>query len=114
MQNNNYKRKLELSSKFLEMGQSLLKEGQDSKDYVISQSGNFMILIAGLMLDEEDIYLFAQLCAMFSAKKILDNLEQNKSGLTEYLKNKANSESYEDIIKRINKFREDNDIPPMA
>jgi hypothetical protein len=54
-------RHLELSAKFIEMGQALMKEGKDSKDYTISQSGTFMILIGGLMFDENDVQQFGQL-----------------------------------------------------
>ena len=43
-----FERRLELSSKFLEMGQALIKEGKDKKDYSITQSGSFIILMAGL------------------------------------------------------------------
>ena len=112
--NDNFKRRLELSAKFLEMGQALLREGSETKDYCVSQSGSFMILIGGLIMDEEDVYEFGQLCAMFSAKKLLDGLEQSKSDLTEYLKNRANGDSYDEIIKRIKKFRDENGEPPLA
>jgi len=107
-------RHLELSAKFIEMGQALMKEGNDKKDYTISQSGSFMVLIGGLLFDENDVQQFGQLCSMFSAKKILDNMEATKSDLTEFLKQKANGESYEDYINRINKLRGDNGRGPLA
>lgn len=107
-----FERRLELSSKFLEMGQALMKEGKEKEDYSISQSGSFMILIAGIILEENDVFEFANLCSMFSAKKLLDGMEQSNSDMTNFLKNKADSESYDDFIKRINKFKDDNnDIP---
>jgi len=107
-----FERRLELSSKFLEMGQALMKEGTEKKDYCISQSGSFMILMAGLILEENDVVEFSNLCSMFSAKKILIGLEESNSGLTNFLKSKADSESYDDFIRRINKFRGgDKDTP---
>jgi hypothetical protein len=48
---------------------------------------------------------------MFSAKKLLDELQLGIGDLNESLKNK---DSYDEIIKRINKFREDNGEPPSA
>ena len=107
-----FERRLELSSKFLEMGQALMKEGTEKKDYCISQSGSFMILMAGLILEENDVVEFSNLCSMFSAKKILIGLEESNSDLTNFLKSKADSESYDDFIRRINKFRGgDKDTP---
>lgn len=100
----NLSRRLELSSKLIEMGQALLTEGTEVNDYTIIQSGNFMILIGSLMFDEEDIYQFAQLCSMFSAKKILSNMEKSKSDFTEFLKHKTDSESYDEFIKRVRKI----------
>lgn len=107
----NTNRHLELSSKFIEMGQALMKEGKANNDYNISQTGTFMILIGGLLFDENDVQQFGQLCAMFSAKKILDNMEATKSEMTEFLKQKTEGETYLDFIKRLNELRgDDNQI----
>lgn len=110
----NTDRHLELSSKFIEMGQALMKEGKESKDYPVSQTGTFLILIGGLLLDEDDVTQFGQLCAMFSAKKILDHMDATKHDMTEFLKQKAEGESYDEYIKRINKLRGDNGHGPIA
>lgn len=106
-------RHLELSGKFLEMGHALIKEGRKSKDYSITQTGTFMILIGGLIFDEDDVSLFSQICSMFSAKKILDNMENTKSDMTEFLKMKGKKETYEDFIKRINDLRRNNGHEPL-
>ena len=105
LEKDNFNRHLELSSKFLEMGQALMKEWKESKDYPIAQTGTFLVLIGGLILDEEDISQFGQLCSMFSAKKVLDHMESTKNDMTEFLKRKAEGESYDDYIKRINELR---------
>ena len=65
-------RHLELTNKFIEMGTALINEGESKKDYKISSLGNFMVFISGLMYDDDDIKFFSELCAMFSAKKVLD------------------------------------------
>lgn len=109
----NIDRHLELSSKFLEMGHALMKEGKDKKDYAISQSGTFMIMIGGLMLDEDDIQQFGQLCSMFSAKKILDSMESSGNPINFNKIKGPNDESYEDFIKRINKLRDDKGLGPI-
>ena len=69
------KRHEELSAKIFKMGEALMKEGDNKKDMVITNTGNFMILISGIMYDEEDINLFGELCSMFSAKKLLESQE---------------------------------------
>lgn len=66
------KRHDELSEKFFKMGQALIKEGESKDDMIISSTGNFMVLISGLIFDEKDVILFGELCAMFSAKKVLE------------------------------------------
>lgn len=106
---NKLERRLELSSKFLKMGQSLIEEGGKINDYSIAQSGSIMILLAGLMFDEDDMFLFSELCSMFSSKKILENIdEQTLSNL-----NINNDNTYNDFIKKINdlKNRDKGDNP---
>jgi hypothetical protein len=68
-------RKTELSGKFVQMGQSLMEEGLTLKDYSITQSGNIMIILAAVIMSEEDSLIFSEMCAMFSAKKILMDSE---------------------------------------
>jgi len=108
----NTKRHLELSSKFMEMGQALLKEGNEKQDYVITQSGTFLILISGIMFSDEDVFMFGELCSMFSSKKILDNMAQTDNPLSKFIKKVDENNSYGDFIKRINDLRKGlGDIP---
>jgi len=111
----NTDRHLELSAKFIEMGNALMVEGKESKDYTITQTGSFMILMGSLMFDEKDVFLFGQFCSMFSAKKIIENLERDKSPINEFFKNKASAEgtSYEDFIAKINELRKKNGHDPI-
>lgn len=106
-------RHLDISGKLIEMGQSLMLEGNKSKDINIEQTGSFMILIGGLILDEGDVLEFGRLCSMYSAKKILDNLESTVPNFSEFLKSRTEDESYDDLIKRINKMRGDNGHLPL-
>ena len=106
-------RHLELSSKLIEMGQALMIEGRENKDLTIAQTGSFMVLIGGLLFDEKDVILFNQLCSMFSAKKILDDMEANNQDIANYMRDKGEKESYEDFIRRINKLRGDNGFGPL-
>lgn len=62
----------ELSDKIFDMGYALHEEGGKKNDYIISSTGDIMILISGIMHSKEDIKLFSELCSMFSAKKILE------------------------------------------
>ena len=71
----NETRRLELSDKLNQMGTALLTEGTNDSDYTVAQSGTLMMLVSGLILNDEDMFIFSELCAMFSAKKILDEEE---------------------------------------
>lgn len=67
------KRHEELSEKIFNMGFALHEEGGEKKDYTISAIGDIMVLVSGIIHSKDDIRLFSDLCAMFSAKKILDS-----------------------------------------
>jgi len=62
----------ELGVKFLQMGESLLAEGNKDDEYNITQSGTIMILLSSLMMSDRDMFIFSELASMFVAKKILD------------------------------------------
>jgi hypothetical protein len=99
-------RKLQLSSMFMQMGDSLLKEGREKNVFSIVQSGNIFLLLSALMLNDVDFFEFANICSMYSSKKILDELEATNSDISKYLKSKTSDETYDDFIKRINKLRD--------
>lgn len=101
-------RQLEISLKLIEMGNALMTEGHNKNDYIITQTGTFLILLGGLMFDVNDIEKFGDLCTMFSAKKILDSMEEANIDVFKHLNTKRNGESYEDLIKRLNKLRGNN------
>lgn len=106
---NNFNRHIELSAKFVEMGQALIKEGQSKNDYNITQAGGFFILIGGVILDEEDVFIFGQLCSMFSAKKFLDEMN-NKEKQSE--KSVTKDEAFQKLLAVMKKASED--VPSKA
>jgi len=78
-QNENYRRKLEISTKLLKMGEALIKEGKERRDASILQSGSLIQYIGGIMVVEEDILGLGDLCSMYSAKKILDGIDRDNN-----------------------------------
>jgi len=68
----NETRRTELSGKIKQMGQALIDEGTGGKDYTVAQSGTIMLLISKLIVSDEDMFIFSELCAMFAAKRILE------------------------------------------
>lgn len=106
-------RRLEISSKMIEMGRALMEEGKEAKDFTIAQTGVNMITVGSLLLDEPNMLLFSQMCGLFASKMILDNMEKNNHEYMQFLKDKSDKESYEDFIKRINKLRNDNGHTPI-
>ena len=73
MSKDNEQRHTELSDKIFDMSLALISEGEDKDDYIITNTGNIMMLISGLLHDPKDMVFFSELCDMFSAKKVLDN-----------------------------------------
>lgn len=114
---NTLDRRLEISSKLLEMGQALMKEGDEKRDFCIKQNGSFIILMSGLILDEDDTYEFGSLCSMFSAKKILSSVEKTDSDMGDFLNNGITKSSddlknnIEDFIKRMRGKKGGGDTP---
>jgi hypothetical protein len=106
----NINRHLDLSAKFMQMGQSLILEGEQKNDISISQIGTILIFMSGLLLGEnDDINKFSDLCSMFSARSILDGLEAEGGLFTEMIKKASEETSYDEYIKRINDLKKDDD-----
>jgi hypothetical protein len=103
----NIERRLELTTKFMKMGQALMHEGSETGDVTISQLGTMLIFLGGLAFDENDVNKFSELVSMFSAKKLFDNLDENDSSFLREMKSRADSGTYDDIIRAIEDMRED-------
>ncbi len=98
--NQNHDRRLELSAKFMEMGQALTKEGLNLNDHAIIQSGNVFIMLGGMIVNDVDMFEFIDYCSKFSSKKLLDGLEASGSDVSRYIQ-ASNDISIEDYIKQI-------------
>ena len=97
-------RRLDLSTKFLKMGQSLITEGREQNDLGIAQIGAIMVFMGGLLIGgDDDIFKFSDLCSMFSSKRILDEMN-----LSDEI-GKMDESRYDDIIKKINKLKRNDD-----
>jgi len=73
MEDLNKVRQIEISDKLFKMSEALMAEGEKTDDYIISSTGNFIMLISGIMNNAEDMKTVGDLLAMFSAKKVLDS-----------------------------------------
>lgn len=101
----NLDRKLEISAKFLQMGQALMKEGNENKDNAISLIGSMLIFIGGITLEDDDVYKFSELVSMFSAKKVMDMMEQDGKNYFADLKNLSDSETYDGMVDKLENLR---------
>lgn len=102
-------RHLDLSAKFIQMGQALMVEGKENDDKNVSLVGTIMIFLGGITLNERDVLKFSELVAMFSAKKLLDSMGEMNTDEYRDMRNRANSESYDDLIARLKRLRNEND-----
>ena len=104
----NIDRRLDLSSKFMQMGHALMNEGVENYDIAIKNLGSLLIFIGGLTFSDEDISKFSELTSYFSAKKVLDSLEDSNNPMLDSLRGKSNNQTYDDMIKRIEELRKKN------
>lgn len=102
--NENKSRHLDLSVKFMEMGQALVTEGLNNNDNSIIQSGNVFIMLGGMILEEVDMFEFIDYLGKFSSQKLLNGLQASGSDVYNYI-HKSNDISIEDYIKEINKLK---------
>ena len=97
----NSERRLELTSKFVQMGKALVEEGKEKNDQIISQLGSMIIFLGGICFDDEDVIKFGELVSMFSAKKLIEALEENKDPDLMEIRKKAENDTYENILNGI-------------
>ena len=101
-------RRLDLSTKFMKMGQSLITEGKEEGDITLAQFGTIMVFMSGLLIGgDDDIFKFSDLCSMFPSKKILDAM-QDENPIVDLFNNKLDDKTYDEFIKKINKLRDKN------
>jgi hypothetical protein len=92
-------RRLELASKFMKMGRSLIDEGEETGFDNAHHAGATLILISGLILDDDDMEMFQYICGMFSAKKTLDAM--TSSPLSSMMNGSDNMGMLDDLMDKL-------------
>lgn len=100
-------RKLDLSAKFLAMGQALQNEGDENGSLEIGMLGTNIIFLASLALNDDDLFKFSDLVGMFSAQKTMDSLTQMNHPVIDELRKMSNLKSYDDLIDDLEKTKEE-------
>ena len=95
MDNDKRKKRLELSLKLMKMGNALINEGLNEGDENVTTIGNIMTLCGGLVLDDKGCVEFNNLCMMFTAKTVLEDITKNGSKFPPNL-------DIDSLIKRMN------------
>jgi len=103
----NPERRLQLTSKFVQMGKALVEEGNEKHDPIIAQLGNIIIFLGGICFEDEDVIKFSDLVSMYSAKKLVETLEEDRNPLFMAIKRKAESDTYENILEGIDGLIDD-------
>jgi hypothetical protein len=103
----NAERRLQLTSKFVQMGNALVEEGRLKDDLIISQLGSMIIFLGGICFDDEDVMKFGDLVSMYSAKKLIESLEENRDPELMAIRRKAESDTYENILDGIDGLIDD-------
>jgi hypothetical protein len=98
----NTERRLQLTSKFVQMGKALVEEGKASDDLIIAQLGSMIIFIGGICFDDEDVIKFGDLVSMYSAKKLIESMEENEDPILMAIRKKADEDTYENILEGVN------------
>lgn len=104
---NSRARKLDLSAKFLKMGQSLQLEGDLNNDVDVSMLGTNLIFLGSLALSVDDLYKFSELVSMFTARKTIDDLLANNDEFIEIFKNQTKKNTYDKIIDDLERTKEE-------
>jgi hypothetical protein len=118
-------RRLEISSKLIKMGNSLVDEGLESEDILISGAGTNLMLIAGLILDKKAMGEFALLTAMFTSKQLMDDMMKSPLGIMNMMSGLEDNlgkiegldgiegfDAINDLLSKNNKDKPDDDDEP--
>jgi len=103
----NAERRLQLTSKFVQMGNALVDEGRLKDDPIIAQLGTMTIFLGGICFDDEDVMKFGDLVSMYSAKKLVESMEENNDPELMTIRRKAESDTYENILDGIDGLIDD-------
>jgi hypothetical protein len=89
------------------MGKALVEEGRESNDLIIAQLGSMIIFLGGICFDDEDVMKFGDLVSMYSAKKLIESMEDNEDPVLMAIRKKAESDTYENILEGIDGLIDD-------
>jgi hypothetical protein len=103
----NAERRLQLTSKFVQMGKALVEEGRQKDDPIIAQLGSMIIFLGGICFDDEDVMKFGDLVSMYSAKKLVESMEDDRDPVLMAIRRKAESDTYENILEGIDGLIDD-------
>ncbi len=103
----NSERRLQLTSKFVQMGKALVEEGKEKNDKIISQLGTMIIFLGGICFDDEDVIKFGELVSMYSAKKLMESLEEDNDPKLMAIRKKAENDTYENILSNLDGLIDD-------
>ena len=93
----------ELSLMFLKMGQSLVNEGLESKDYITATLGNSMIFMSTLAFDKNEVKLFSDICNMMSSRRLVMGVTSRdvKDDKLNEIKDLTKEDPFQEVFKRI-------------
>jgi hypothetical protein len=97
----------ELSLMFVKMGQALVAEGLENKDYVVALVGNNMIFMGSLIFNKGDVRLFGELCSMVSSKRLINEVTNGKIDFSGLTKENLHKDIFDEIKKKIDRDFED-------
>jgi hypothetical protein len=66
-----------------------------------------VIFLGGICFDDEDVMKFGDLVSMYSAKKLVESMEENKDPELMAIRIKADSDTYENILDGIDGLIDD-------
>jgi hypothetical protein len=100
-------RQLDLSAKFIQMGQALMEEGREANNSTITLVGTNLIFLGGIVLSDNDIKKFSELISMFSAKKLLDAMGEFDNMEFKRMKERGDRETYDQIVARLKRLKDE-------
>lgn len=66
------------------LADALMLEANETNDRQLKVVSGYLAFIAGIIIDTNDMDKFSELVSMFTAKKILDGIEESSSDLRNY------------------------------
>lgn len=97
----NLKRRTDLAGKFLIMGTALLNEGLENDDKQLINAANLLMMIGGLIINEEEMNSFNNLASMFTSHKLMEMFQEKGIEISKFLLPIKNMNSFDSIIENM-------------